>query len=138
MTTLFYHQIRRTEDRVMPQYTSAILVRIHRPRGLTRHTIISADSLPRHTLQVSTITPVTNRTSFKLMTSFKQQTIMTIQTDAFKKQKTVMIYMTICRKTRTDIISSVSLRQPEISYTLFYINFPVLHQIILKYNCFKY
>lgn len=138
MTTLVYHQIRRTEDRVMPLYTSEILVRIHRPCGLTLHTIISADSLPRHMLQVSTITPVTNRTSFKLMTSFKQQTIMTIQTDAFKKQKTVMIYMTICRKTRTDIISSVSLRQPEIPYTLFYINFPVLHQIILKYNCFKY
>lgn len=137
MTTLVYHQILRTEDRVMPQYTSAILVRIHRPRGLTLHTITSADSLPRHMLQVSTITPVTNRTLLKLMTSFKQQTIMTIQTDAFKKQKTVMKYMTICRKTRTDIIGSVSLRQPEISYTLFYINFTVLHKKHFKIPLFQ-
>lgn len=85
MTTLVYHQIRQKEGRVMPLYTSAILVRIHRPRGLTLHTIISADRLPKHKPEVSMTTPVTNRTSFQLMTSFKQQTNMTIQTDAFKK-----------------------------------------------------
>lgn len=102
MTTLVYHQIRQKEDRVMPLYTSAILVRIHRPRGLTLHTIISADRLPKHKPEVSMTTPVTNRTSFKLMTSFKQQTNMTIQTDAFKKLKRVMKYTTIYRKTRTD------------------------------------